>query len=105
MSRPTRRAPAPSVQHMCTTRLVIVSGLSGSGKSQAIKALEDLGFFCVDNLPVALLPTLAELRDELDGPNLILLHDGHIEVKSELGRGTTCIVHMRNHRHMPFPDR
>jgi UPF0042 nucleotide-binding protein len=46
---------------MRSARLVIVSGLSGAGKSQAFKALEDLGYFCVDNLPVSLLPTLAEL--------------------------------------------
>jgi len=39
----------------------VLTGLSGSGKSQAIRALEDLGYFCVDNLPVALLPMLAEL--------------------------------------------
>jgi UPF0042 nucleotide-binding protein len=38
-----------------------VTGLSGSGKSQAIRALEDLGYFCVDNLPTALIPTLAQL--------------------------------------------
>jgi len=42
-------------------RIVIVSGLSGSGKSTAIKALEDEGFFCLDNLPVALFPTFVEL--------------------------------------------
>lgn len=42
-------------------RLVIVSGLSGSGKSTAIKALEDLGFFCADNLPIVLLPKFVEL--------------------------------------------
>lgn len=60
MSRAGRRPPAAPGERMGTARLVIVSGLSGSGKSQAIKALEDLGFFCVDNLPVALLPTLAE---------------------------------------------
>ena len=40
---------------------IIVTGLSGSGKSQAIRALEDLGYFCVDNLPSALIPTLAQL--------------------------------------------
>lgn len=40
---------------------IIVTGLSGSGKSQAIRALEDLGYFCVDNLPTALIPTLAKL--------------------------------------------
>jgi len=42
-------------------RVVIVSGLSGSGKSVAIKALEDIGFFCVDNLPIILLPKFIEL--------------------------------------------
>ncbi|RMF90057.1 MAG: RNase adapter RapZ [Nitrospinota bacterium] len=39
----------------------MVTGLSGSGKSVAIKAFEDLGFYCVDNLPIRLLPTFAEL--------------------------------------------
>lgn len=43
------------------SRFVVLTGLSGSGKSQAIRALEDLGYFCVDNLPVTLLPMLAEL--------------------------------------------
>ena len=43
-------------------KIVIISGLSGSGKSTAIKALEDIGFFCVDNLPVVLLPKFLELR-------------------------------------------
>jgi UPF0042 nucleotide-binding protein len=40
---------------------VVLTGLSGSGKSQAIRALEDLGYFCVDNLPTTLIPTLAQL--------------------------------------------
>jgi RNase adapter protein RapZ len=42
-------------------RFVVLTGLSGSGKSQAIRALEDLGYFCVDNLPTTLIPTLADL--------------------------------------------
>ena len=42
-------------------RFVIISGLSGSGKTHAIKCFEDLGFFCVDNLPPPLLPKFAEL--------------------------------------------
>ena len=42
-------------------RFVILTGLSGSGKSQAIHSLEDLGYFCVDNLPSILIPTLADL--------------------------------------------
>lgn len=40
---------------------VIVSGLSGAGKSRAVNALEDIGFYCVDNLPPKLLPKFAEL--------------------------------------------
>ncbi|MFY9270965.1 MAG: RNase adapter RapZ [Candidatus Manganitrophaceae bacterium] len=42
-------------------RLVVISGLSGSGKSYTIKYLEDLGFFCIDNLPPPLLPKFVEL--------------------------------------------
>lgn len=45
-------------------RTVIVTGLSGSGKTTALRALEDIGFFAVDNLPVALLPPFLELRTE-----------------------------------------
>jgi len=41
--------------------ITIISGLSGSGKSTALNTLEDLGFFCVDNLPVLLLPKFIEL--------------------------------------------
>jgi len=42
--------------------IIIITGLSGSGKSVAIDALEDMGFFCVDNMPVLLLPKFLELR-------------------------------------------
>ncbi len=41
--------------------IIIISGISGSGKSTALKTLEDLGFFCVDNLPILLLPKFVEL--------------------------------------------
>jgi len=40
---------------------VVITGLSGAGKSYAIKCLEDVGFFCVDNLPTTLMPTFADL--------------------------------------------
>ncbi|MDH4227468.1 MAG: RNase adapter RapZ [Deltaproteobacteria bacterium] len=45
-------------------RLVVLSGPSGSGKSTAVKALEDLGFFCVDNMPVTLLPKFLEILSQ-----------------------------------------
>lgn len=46
---------------MINLKVVVISGLSGSGKSTAAKALEDLGWFCVDNLPVTLLPKFLEV--------------------------------------------
>ena len=53
--RSTGRRPAGEAA------FVVVTGFSGAGKSHAIRALEDLGYFCVDNLPIALLPTFAGL--------------------------------------------
>ena len=47
---------------MSNIRILIITGLSGSGKSTAIRALEDIGFFCVDNLPVVLLPDFLEIQ-------------------------------------------
>ncbi|UCF72010.1 MAG: RNase adapter RapZ [Deltaproteobacteria bacterium] len=49
---------------MKNIKIIIITGLSGSGKTTAINALEDAGFFCIDNLPVILLPKFLELRAE-----------------------------------------
>lgn len=49
-------------------RVVIVTGLSGSGKSTAIHVLEDLGFYCIDNLPVTLIPRFLELCAKSEDP-------------------------------------
>jgi UPF0042 nucleotide-binding protein len=54
----TRRRLGPRTGQ---SRFIVVTGLSGAGKSQAIHAIEDLGYFCVDNLPTSLVPTLAAL--------------------------------------------
>ena len=51
VARPPRRGP----------EIVVITGLSGSGKSHVLRALEDLGWFCVDNLPTALIPRFVEL--------------------------------------------
>jgi len=49
-------------------RIVIITGLSGSGKSTAVRALEDEGFFCLDNLPVSLAATFIELAEHSRQP-------------------------------------
>jgi UPF0042 nucleotide-binding protein len=53
-----RAVEAPDGERL---RFIIVTGLSGAGKSYAIKCLEDLGYYCVDNLPTTLIPQFAEL--------------------------------------------
>jgi RNase adapter protein RapZ len=64
-------------------RFIVLTGLSGSGKSQAIRALEDLGYFCVDNLPTTLMPTLANLvrREEISRVAIVV----DVREKSFLG--------------------
>ncbi len=52
---------------MKNIRVILISGLSGSGKTTAIKALEDIGFYCVDNLPILLLPKFIELCEQSGG--------------------------------------
>ena len=67
MSRARPARPARKKRRVRTrtaTRFMVVTGLSGSGKTHAIHALEDLGYFCVDNLPTQLIPTFAELSTQ-----------------------------------------
>ena len=52
---------------MSGLKLVVITGLSGAGKSHALKCFEDVGYFCIDNLPPALLPTFVELCDQQGG--------------------------------------
>jgi UPF0042 nucleotide-binding protein len=47
--------------------LVVITGMSGSGKASALKAFEDLGYYCVDNMPVELIPRFAELSKQSSG--------------------------------------
>jgi UPF0042 nucleotide-binding protein len=59
-----KREKAPPAEHRparAASELVIITGMSGSGKGSVLRALEDLGYYSVDNLPVELIPTFAEL--------------------------------------------
>ncbi|MHA3892975.1 RNase adapter RapZ [Acinetobacter sp. GXMZU3951] len=54
-------------------RILIVTGQSGSGKSSALQVLEDLGYYCIDNLPLALLPEIVEKLDHENNLELLAL--------------------------------
>ena len=54
-------------------KLVIVTGMSGAGRSTAMKMMEDMGFFCIDNLPIPLLDKLADLSDNFTETQKIAL--------------------------------
>jgi UPF0042 nucleotide-binding protein len=62
------------------SKLVIITGLSGSGKVSALKVFEDLGYYCVDNLPLDLVPSFAELivesREPIDGAMVVDIREG-----------------------------
>ena len=48
------------------TEFVIVTGISGAGKSCAVNVMEDIGYFCIDNMPPQLIPKFAEICEEND---------------------------------------
>lgn len=63
-AKPETKEPAPPGEPRPTADLVIITGTSGSGKLTALKAFEDLGFYAVDNLPIALLTKFADLTND-----------------------------------------
>jgi UPF0042 nucleotide-binding protein len=64
LSRSKKAKPAPAHHADEARSLVIITGLSGSGKLSALKAFEDLGYYAVDNMPIELVPRFAELIGE-----------------------------------------
>ncbi len=66
-SRKTAQAPAPDMERKIPpskARLVVITGLSGSGKITSLKVFEDMGYYCVDNLPAELIPSFAQLIED-----------------------------------------
>lgn len=57
------------------TRFLVITGMSGAGKTQVVRTLEDLKFFCIDNLPAALIPKFAELCRQTSEKNVALVVD------------------------------
>lgn len=77
-------------------RFVIVTGMSGAGKSSALRMLEDMGFFCVDNLPVMLIQKFADIAhdDKLEVDNVAIGVD--IRSGEALGELSVCLEEMKN---------
>src|SRR5512141_3140836 len=73
MAGRTRDRSLESVRHAADTGFTIITGLSGAGRSEAARALEDLGYFVVDNLPPTLLPKMAELAARPGGPGRLAI--------------------------------
>ena len=65
----------PSAKSDTPTQLVLITGMSGSGKSVALTALEDVGFYCVDNLPPELLESFIELEQSHQAPKVAIAMD------------------------------
>jgi UPF0042 nucleotide-binding protein len=82
----TRRLPRKNVLKLRDgAELVVITGMSGSGKASALKAFEDLGYYCVDNLPVDLIPSFAELAvQSSETPRTALVVDVREGSKLEL---------------------
>ena len=80
-------------------RFVIVTGMSGAGKSTALKMLEDNGFFCVDNLPVMLIKKFAEIAhdDQLEVDDVAIGID--IRSGEALGELTLCLEDMKKNNY------
>ncbi|MBR3598780.1 MAG: RNase adapter RapZ [Lachnospiraceae bacterium] len=80
-------------------RFVIVTGMSGAGKSTALKTLEDMGFFCVDNLPVMLIEKFAEIAhdDKLEVDNVAIGVD--IRSGDALGELSECLQEMKKNNY------
>ncbi|ART82849.1 RNase adaptor protein RapZ [Oceanisphaera profunda] len=74
-------------------QLVIVSGRSGSGKTVALRVLEDLGYYCVDNLPVELLPSLVKMR--LDKPGEVAVSIDVRNLPDSTEKMEACLAEVR----------
>lgn len=91
-----RTVPKPRGRQEAGRQLVILTGLSGSGKSTVLKAFEDMGYYCVDNLPVELIPIFAELHaaGEGDFARAALLVDAREGL--QLSKLPGLLRHLRN---------
>lgn len=84
-------------------RLVVVSGRSGSGKTTALQALEDVGFYCIDNLPATLLPILVEqMNTNSTGPRKLAVGIDARNQYAELARFQEVVLKLKETSDLSF---
>jgi len=79
--------------------IVVITGMSGAGKSYAIKCFEDMGYFCVDNLPTTLIPRFAELVDHSTQHIHRVVLGVDVREGEYLGHLLEVLAELRGHRH------
>lgn len=84
-----------------STKLIIVSGRSGSGKSTALHVLEDMGYYCVDNLPVGLIPTLVQQVTQANAVSSVAIGVDARNLPTQLAQFPTVLTAIRKLR-IPF---
>ena len=73
---------------MNVMQFVIITGMSGSGKSSAVNVLEDIGYYCVDNMPPELIPKFANICSQSDGKiDKVAFSEASRHSKAASGRG------------------
>jgi UPF0042 nucleotide-binding protein len=96
LKKPKRGSGVKSRPRSGTARLVIITGMSGSGKASVLKAFEDLGYYCVDNLPVGLIQRFADLtKHSSEVENAALVAD--IREGEQLRRLPAIIRSLKKH--------
>ena len=81
-------------------KIILISGLSGSGKTVALNLLEDSGFFCIDNLPLELLPELVQLHavQRKDESRLAISIDIRSNLNTDTARETLTVLRRAGHQ-------
>ena len=82
-------------------QVVILTGMSGAGKSTALKMMEDMGYFCMDNLPVALIEKFMELADREDGQFQNVAISIDIRNGQALGELQDVLQHLKQRNQAP----
>lgn len=87
---------------MAKPKLVIISGISGSGKSVALNAFEDLGYFCVDNLPPPLVTHFADLLCQRSSPGTKIVEKEWLSSEHQQAAEFALLVDCRGEKSFPY---